>query len=92
MLEPALVTRVWPPGFFTTVGAGMPSCVWPPRMASMPLTREASFRSTSMPLCESSTTTCAPLPRTSSTIFCRWSSWMPKVQSGTMWRGLAMGV
>jgi hypothetical protein len=54
--------------------------------------REASLRSTSMPLCDSSTTTCAPLPRASSTVFCRFSSWMPKVQSGTKWRGLAIGV
>jgi hypothetical protein len=29
------------------------------------------------------TTTCAPLARASSTTCCRFSSWMPKVQSGT---------
>ena len=50
----------------------------------MPRTREASLRSTSMPLCDSSTTTCAPLPRASSTTVCRFSSWMPKLQSATL--------
>jgi hypothetical protein len=84
LLEPALVTSVWPPAFFTITGAGMPSWVWPPRMASMPRTREAILMSTSMPLCDSTTTTWAPLARASSTIFCMCSSWMPKVQSGTM--------
>jgi hypothetical protein len=37
-----------------------------------------------MPLCEMTTTTCAPLARASSTIFCMFSSWMPKDQSATM--------
>ena len=50
----------------------------------MPLTFEAIFRSTSMPLCESTTTTLAPLARASSTTFCMFSSWIPKDQSGTM--------
>ncbi len=45
-----------------------------------------------MPLCESSTTTLAPLARTSLTTFCMLSSWMPKVQSGIIQRGLAIGV
>ncbi|MNT51595.1 hypothetical protein D3C72_1885670 [compost metagenome] len=81
--EPALVTSVVPPGFFTGTGAGTPSWVWPPSIASSPRTREASFRSTSMPLCDSSTTACAPLPRAASMTCCRFSSWMPKVQSGT---------
>ncbi len=45
-----------------------------------------------MPLWDSSTTTRAPLPRTSSTSCCRRRSWMPKVHSGTKWRGLAIGV
>ena len=58
----------------------------------MPVTRLASFRSTSMPLCDSSSTTCAPLPRTSVTSFWRFASWMPKVQSATKWRGFAIGV
>ena len=84
MLLPALVTSVRPLRLATTAGCGTPSCVWPPRIASRPVTREASFKSTSMPLCDSSTTTCAPLPRASSITFCRFSSWMPNVQSGTM--------
>ncbi len=58
----------------------------------MPRTREASFRSTSMPLCDSSTTTRAPLPRASSTRSCSRASWMPKVQSGVKSAGCAMGV
>ena len=58
----------------------------------MPVTRLASFRSTSMPLCESRITTCAPFPLASSTAFCSSGSRMPNVQSGTMCRGLAMGV
>ena len=45
-----------------------------------------------MPLCESRTTTCAPFARASSTMLCSVSSWMPKVHSGTKWRGLAIGV
>ena len=45
-----------------------------------------------MPLCDSSTTAFAPFARVSSTIFCSRPSWMPKVQSGTKWRGLAIGV
>ncbi len=45
-----------------------------------------------MPLCDSTATTCAPLARTSSTIFCMWSSLMPKLQSGIRYRGLAIGV
>ena len=45
-----------------------------------------------MPLWDSRTTAFAPLARTSPTSFCRRASWMPKVQSGTMWRGLAIGV
>ncbi len=44
-----------------------------------------------MPLCDRSTTTCAPLPLASSTAFCSSGSLMPKVQSGTMWRGFAKG-
>ncbi|MCY1512024.1 hypothetical protein D9M68_464690 [compost metagenome] len=83
-LEPPLTTMVLPPALLTSVGMGVPSCVWPPRMASMPVTRLAIFRSTSMPLCDSTTTTCAPLPRASFTTRCRLSSWMPKVQSATM--------
>ena len=83
-LQPALVTSVRAAARWRrAIGCGTPSCVWPPRIASMPLTRDASFRSTSMPLCDSSTTACAPLPRASSTIFCSSSSWMPNVQSGT---------
>ncbi len=63
----------------------------------MPRTRDAIFRSTSMPLCDSTSTTCAPgLPlrpaRASSTHFCMPSSRMPKLHSATMWRGLAIGV
>ena len=81
---PALVTSVVPPGFFTGTATGTPSCVWPPKMASMPRTRLAIFRSTSMPLCEITTTTCAPLPRASSTAFCMSSSRMPNSQSATM--------
>ena len=81
---PALVTSVVPPALVTGTATGTPSCVWPPKMASMPRTRLAIFRSTSMPLWLSTTTTCAPLPRASSTIFCMFSSWMPKSQSATM--------
>ena len=58
----------------------------------MPRTREASRTSTSIPLCDSSTTACAPLPRASSTILCRFSSWIPNVQSATKYRGFAIGV
>ncbi len=89
---PALVTSVLPPRFATIVGCGTPSCVCPPRIASIPVTREASFRSTSMPLCDSSTTACAPFARASSTAFCMSSSRMPNVQSGTKSRGWAIGV
>ncbi len=78
------MTMVLPPLLLTMLATGMPSWVWPPMMASMPETRLAIFRSTSMPLCEMTTTTCAPLPRASSTIFCMLSSWMPKAQSATM--------
>ena len=67
----------------TGTATGMPSCVWPPRIRSMPRTRPASFRSTSMPLCDNSTTSCAPLARASSTTFCRFGSWMPNSQSAT---------
>ena len=81
---PALVTSVWPPAFLMTLATGMPSCVWPPRMASMPRTRLAIFKSTSMPLWLMTTTTCAPLARASSTTFCMFSSWMPNSQSLTM--------
>ena len=81
-MEPEFITSVRPPAFFTTEGAGTPSWVWPPRMASMPVTRLAIFRSTSMPLCERTTTTLAPLSRASLTTFCISSSWMPMVQSG----------
>ncbi len=82
-LLPALVTSVVPPAFFTASGCGTASCVWPPRIASIPVTRPASFRSTSMPLCESRITTLAPLARTSSTCFCRSVSLIPKVHSET---------
>ena len=58
----------------------------------MPLTREASFKSTSMPLWLSSTTACAPLARASFTTSCSSFSWMPKVQFGICQPGLAMGV
>ena len=66
-----------------TLATGMPSCVWPPMMASMPVTRLAIFRSTSMPLCDRTTTTCAPLARASSTTFCISASRMPNSQSAT---------
>ena len=82
--EPALVTMVLPPALGTSVATGMPSCVWPPRMASMPDTRLAIFRSTSMPLWLTTTTTFAPLARASFTTDCMFSSWMPKAQSLTM--------
>ena len=81
---PALVTRVWPPAFLTMLATGMPSCVWPPMMASMPVTRLAILRSTSMPLWLITTTTWAPLARASLTTFCMLSSWMPNCQSATM--------
>ncbi len=80
---PALVTSVLPPGLATGTASGTPSCVWPPKMASMPRTRLAIFRSTSMPLCDSTTTNCAPLARASSTTFCMFASWMPNSQSAT---------
>ena len=86
------MTIVLPPGFLTTIASGTASCVWPPSTASMPRTREASLRSTSMPLCERRTTICAPFARAASTCFWSASSWMPKVHSGTKWRGLAIGV
>ena len=79
----AIITSVFPPRFVTIAGSGTASCVCPPSTTSIPLTRDASFRSTSMPLCDSSTTTCAPLARVSSTTFCSSSSRMPKVQSAT---------
>ncbi len=64
----ALLTSVVPPELATATGRGTASWVWPPRMTSMPLTRPASLRSTSMPLCESRTTASAPCaPRRSST-------------------------
>ena len=79
-LQPALATRL--PSCIM-IACGSASWVWPPRIASMPFTRCLSFTSTSMPLCESRTTTRAPLARTSSTRFCSSSSLMPKVHSGT---------
>jgi hypothetical protein len=91
-LLPALVTMVWPPGFLTMTGTGTPSWVWPPRIASMPVTREAILRSTSMPLWLSSTTACAPLARASFTVSCISLSRMPKVQLGVSQAGLAIGV
>ncbi len=48
----------------------------------MPETRVASFKSTSMPLCDSSTTACAPLARAASTVLCNSSSRMPKLHAG----------
>ena len=45
-----------------------------------------------MPLCDSTTTTWAPSARALSTIFCRLSSLMPKLQSGNIQRGWAIGV
>ena len=83
-LDPALVTMVLPPGLDTKVATGMPSWVCPPMMASMPRTREAIFKSTSMPLWLSTSTTCAPLARTSSTMLCMRVSWMPNAQSATI--------
>ena len=92
-LEPALVTRVLPLAFSTMVGAGMPSWVWPPKITSMPVTRDAILRSTSMPLWEITTTRSGfSSSRTWSTTSCMWPSWMPKVQSGMNRCGLAMGV
>ena len=41
--------------------SGSASCVCAVRITSMPGTRAASLRSTSKPLCESSTTSCAPV-------------------------------
>ena len=91
--EPALVTMVRPPALSTSSGNGMPSCVCPPRMASMPVTSEASFRSTSMPLCDSSTTAAGEWSaRMLSTSSCSSAARMPNVQSGMKRAGLAMGV
>ena len=58
----------------------------------MPLTIRAILRSTSKPLCERTTTSSAPLARTSSTCFCMSSSRMPNVHFGIIQRGLAIGV
>jgi len=55
----------------TRIGTGTASCVCPPRITSIPVTRRCElFRSTSIPLCDSSATTRRPLPRASSTTPC----------------------
>ncbi len=88
-LDPELITRVFPsmppPLLAISMGAGMASWVWPPRMASTPCRRAAIFMSTSMPLWDRITTTSALSPsRISSTSFWAWLSSMPKDHPGIL--------
>ena len=76
----------------TRTGCGKASCVWADKMTSMPSTREASLRSTSKPLWESSTTTFAPCSRAAATVRLSSASRMPNDQAGIIHRGLAIGV
>ncbi len=76
----------------TSTGSGSASWVWPVRITSIPVTRAAIFLSTSKPLWHRQTTSSAPSARTSSTISCIRSSRMPKLYSGNIQPGLAIGI
>ena len=85
---PDAISNVLP----TIVTSGSASWVCAVRITSIPATRAAILRSQSKPLCDSSTTSCAPSLRALATLARTSSSRMPNVHFGIIQRGLAIGV